>query len=283
MSTETTSDSSTPQELLGPNARKPVTIKGFLRDPKNMRYLLIFSAVINVLLLCAVIANAGRGNTPAPTPIVTPTVAKRPTPSPFITEAPDEKTARLRECFNNCEARDFLNLVKEELALMKDFKQTGDYIDTRNNTCYGFYSEWSGPSNKYTGYFEPSTCGGSAYTAKTTEYRVGDKVYLRAGSGWGTATISPAGQTDLVNAVDIIQAQQNINSSYEQRGADRVRVLTAESEKVNQFNQLVKTMLVLKVNERYQLAYFYQEEEKAFKQNIQYLDYGVTNKIQAPQ
>ncbi len=282
MSTEAAAN--TTQEVLGPDAHKTASFKGFLTDPKNMKSLLIFSAVLNVLLLCGFIAKPSGGGTVTPTTTLTPLVIKSPSPTPFITESPDIHKAKLAKCFGDCESHDFLSLLKDELNSYTALKLSGDYTDLHASKCYGFYTAVAAIDTRFTSYFKSLGCGSSEqYDAKSSEYKIGTKYYVNSnGNNWDTATIVAPGQTEAVDAIDAIMAVQTINTTYEQRGPDRVRVLTAEGTKVNEFNQVVKTSVIIKADENYHLVYFFQSQENSFRQEKWFWDYGVANDIKAP-
>jgi hypothetical protein len=282
MSTEAAAN--TTQEILGPEAHKTVTFKGFLTDPKNMKSLLIFSAVLNVLLFCGFLAKPSGGGTVTPTATLTPIVVRSPSPTPFITESPDAHKANLAKCFSDCESRDFLNLLKDELNAYKALKLSGNYTDLRASKCYGFYTAVAAIDIRYTSYFKAQGCGISEqYDAKSSEYKIGTKYYINSsGNNWDTASIVAPGQTEAVDALDAIMQVQTINTTYEQRGSERVRILTADGTKVNEFNQVVKTSVIIKADESYHLVYFFQSQENSFKQEKWFWDYGVPNEIKAP-
>ncbi|MFQ5492922.1 MAG: hypothetical protein ACE5DX_02055 [Candidatus Dojkabacteria bacterium] len=272
------------EELIGP--KSGLTLKSIFNDASYLKSILIFSAVLNLLLLCGVIALMGQqGSTPGP--VVTPIPTDSPTPTPEITETPEEELTRLQKCFQDCESRDFLTSLEIELGKTKHFKATGDFSDLTKDECYGSYSEHTSPNKSFTSYFLAQVCSdGMKFDPPPAEYRIGNTAFFynasNSESPWEKATITPSAQTAIVDVVDLIQSQQTIESSFEQRGTQRVRVLTAEGEKVNDFNQLVETIVQVKVNEDYQIVYFRNFEEKGFNENGRFWDYGVPNKIESP-
>ncbi|KXK27074.1 MAG: hypothetical protein TR69_WS6001001100 [candidate division WS6 bacterium OLB20] len=274
------------QQILGPSTGGGITLKSIFNDPSYLKSLLIFSAIGNVLLLCGVIGALSQRSTPAPV-VPTPTATATATATPIVTESPDEERARLLKCFQDCEARDFLNTLKQELQAVTYYKASGDYSDLRSTTCYGYYNEGIAPDKKYTArYFPPNCPELYTFNGASATITIGNRQYFNSSpSGspvWETRTVTPSGQTELLDIVDLLQQQQTITSEYEQRGVSQVRILTARSEKVNEFNQLVETIVQIKVSPEYEIVYFRNFEDQAFNQNARFWDYNVPNKISSP-
>lgn len=273
-------------QVLGPAQRSAgVTLKSIFNDPKYLKSLLIFSVVISIMLLCAVVSLSSRGTTPTPTP--TPTVSRTPTVTPTVTETPQQELTRLQKCFKECGPQEFLTTLKEEIAKVKFFKETRDYVNLADATCLGTYSEHQAPDRQFNSYFFPQVCGNNLkYTNQTTDYVIANKKYslnnIAAGIKWDTATVQPITQTRILDIVDRSIKQQDIKSEFEQRGDEQVRVLTAESQIVNDFNQLVKVKIQIKISQDYRLVYFYNFQENAFEENARFYDYNIPNKIEAP-
>jgi len=275
------------QQILGPSQTGGITLKSIFNDPSYLKSILIFSAIGNVLLFCGVIGLMSQRGAQIPaTPTPLPTTAT-PTATPVVTEAPDEAAARLKDCFENCEARDFMNTLKEELQAVTYFKSAGDFSNNQNTTCYGYYTEATAPDKEFRTRFFPPNCPDLYdFSGVQATVTIANREYFNSTSSgapvWESRTVTPAGQTELLDIVDLLQSQQTITSEYEQRGEDQVRILTAQSEKVNDFNQLVETIVQIKVNGNYEIVYFRNFEEQAFNQNTRFWDYNVPNKISSP-
>lgn len=275
------------QQFLGPDQTGGITLKSIFNDPSYLKSILIFSAIGNLLLLCGMISLLSqRGSTTQVTPTPLPTTAT-PTASPIVTESPDEASARLKDCFDNCEARDFLNTLKQELQSVTYYKAVGDYSDLQRSTCYGYYNEAIAPDKLFDTRYFPANCPDLfSFNGAQTTITINNREFFNSeGSGspvWETRTVTPAGQTELLDVVDLLQQQQTITSEYEQRGEEQVRILTAQSEKVNEFNLLVETIVQIKVSPDYEIVYFRNFEGEAFNQNARFWDYNVPNKISSP-
>lgn len=270
-------------EVLGPNSKKPLSLQTILADASYLKSFLIFSVVLNVLLICGVVSllsQRGSG-----TPVITlPSPTQTPTPSPIVTTDPQAERTELEKCFLDCEPREFVMKLREQLQKVTNFKAVGDYTNLQNSNCYGYYTEATAPDKTFTSYFFAQACKEDAtYAPKQTEFRIGSRAYLLNNSnGWDQSTITASAQSELIDIADLVINQQDITSAFEQRGSEQVRVLTTESEKVNDFNQLVKTTVQIKVSENYQILYFRNFEERAFNINSRFWDYNVPNLIEPP-
>ncbi|MBW7953383.1 MAG: hypothetical protein QY330_03510 [Candidatus Dojkabacteria bacterium] len=273
------------QEILGSSTQQSASLKNFFSNPSYLKSLLVFSCIGNLLLFCGVFSLLTQRES-TPLPIIN-TVTPSPTASPVITESPGEAKTRLQKCFDECETREFVDTLREELKKVQHYKAVGDFNDYQKSTCYGYYNESISPDKELYTYHYPQNCESNhSFSNQDTTINIAGRSYFLANAEsnpvWESRTVTPRSQLQIVDALDNLSAQQQINSTYEQRGSNKVRVLTAEGEKVNEFNQLVDTVVQIKVNDLYQIEYFRTFEERAFNQNVRYWDYNVPNKITAP-
>ncbi len=266
---------------------KPPSIKETLMNPRYMLFGLIFSAVINIVLLVSLIivaSNSGtRTATNAPVtsiqPSNTPAVTAKPSPRPTFT--PNETLLEFQECFHNCSVEELLNRTRSKALTYSNFKANIFYQDNQNKQCYGNYLESSNEFREFNSYRFQDCPDGYLSRLPQTSIQITDNIYYLNNSGnWDLDSKPRISQTKLIRVIDEVIPQQE-KEFAEVEGKNQKKIVTT-SKTVNDVNQLVTKTANLVVSEYLDVLSYEIEVTNISKETGYFFGFGEANIIQAP-
>lgn len=264
------------------------SIKTTLLKPKVLLASLIFSIVLNFILLVFLLLVSGSSSpspaatttTQTPTRATTPVVSTRPSPRPSFT--PDEALVEYEECFHNCSVEEMLAGVRTKALNYTDFKAQIVFHDDKGKFCYGNYLE-SGSSFKESNYYLHHICSGNYLSRPPqTTIQISDNIYSLNNSGnWSLEGKPRISQTKLIRVVDeVIEQQEKVVESHISK--PELKQIKTTSKTVNDLNQLVTKTANLVVNEYLDVLSYEIEVVNVYKESGDFFGLGIQNSIEPP-
>lgn len=262
------------------------SIKDSLMKPKTLLYALIFSAVMNILLLIAVVAVSTTNSSSSPSspttttrPTDTPTVTLRATPRPSFT--PDEALVEFQNCFYSCDTKDLLENTRSKALTHLNFKAQIYYQDDQRKTCHGNYLESTDSFKEFNSYQFRECPTGYLSKLPQTSIQISDNIYYLNSSGnWNLDSKTRISQTKLIRVIDEVISQQE--KTVEILDTDNLKQISTTSKTVNELNQLVTKSAKLVVNEYLDVISYEVEITNISKESGYFFGVGTQNTIETP-
>lgn len=262
------------------------SLKATILKPKFLLIALIFSIVMNLLLLIAAISGVNNDPitpiTPAPTRVsgsITPSLTSRPTVRP--SDTPGEAEIRLKDCFANCNTETMLAMVREEALKIKNIKANVEFISEIEKNCYGSYMQSTSPDRQYNAYHSLN-CPGRNSTPLQDTIHIADNLYTLNSSGnWDIGSKPRIGQTKLVSIIDLVNEQQE-KSIQDPIPDDGYKKIVTTSKIINELSQQVTRTATLTVNEFLEVVSYQVDVEKVSSEKGYFFDANVVNTITEP-
>lgn len=261
------------------------SITGYLKTPAVKKYAIIGSFVMNLLLFIALIGSLGGDDSqPATRPvIVQPTEATtvtRPTP----TNNPSQQDNFLQNCFKNCEKKELLEALREEVEKVSDIKAVITYTDLPTNNCYGIQllSSSSGKQSSY--HLKSNLCSNSTLNIiPNNTIRIAGNSYVESSNNlWDIGTAIPLARSHLESTVLELLQQQDVSVSDSIRGETPIKIITGESSQINDFGQLITSTVTAEINDEFKVLKYEVNKPGVKIETGSYFDYDVENSIEAP-
>jgi len=265
------------------------SIKDTLLRPKVLLASLVFSIVLNVVLLIAVILVGGSKRSPAVSPTTTstpvrtsgsPTTTARPSPRPSFT--PDEALVEWQDCFHNCNVEDLLAGIRSKAVDYTDFKAQISFRNDKSRTCYGNYLESSNSFKEFNSYQFQNCPENYLSRPPQTTIQIADNIYtLNISGNWNLDSMPRVSQTKLIRVIDEVTKQQE-KTVGEHAGKSTLKEIETTSKTVNELNQLVTKTATLVITEYLDVISYEIEVENISNESGYFFGLGVVNTIEAP-
>lgn len=263
-------------------------IKNTLLQPKILLASLIFSIVLNLVLLVSVILVAGSSGPSANTPVTTrtpslsasPVITTRPSPRPTFT--PDEALVEFQECFHNCSVEELLAGIRTKALDYTDFKAQMFLQDHKSRICYGNYLESSNSFKEFNSYQFQACLTNYLSRPPQTTIQIADNIYTLNSSGnWNLDSKPRVSQTKLIRVIDQVIEQQE-KTTEARAGQANLKEIKTTSKTVTELNQLVTKTANLVINEYLDVVSYEIEIENVSGESGYFFGLGTPNSIEAP-